>query len=189
MTRNDPRILTARTPLRKTDLFVGTIIDCSGSMQARDNIDRARRFGVLIAEAVRHLPGVEARFFGFTDSVIYDAGDKDDCHVTALEADGGNNDAAALYHAANVAFASKQRAKILIMISDGLPTQCSVAALRNLVTELTQKRGIVCAQVAVIRLEEICFPHYVLLDDEQLDVAVAKFGRMIADLARRSLAS
>ncbi len=189
VTRNDPRILVARTPIRRTDLFVGTIVDCSGSMQVRNNIDRARRFAVLVAEAVRHLPGVEARFFGFTDSVIYDAGDKDDCHVTALETSGGNNDAAALYHAASVALASKQRAKILIMISDGLPTECSVAALRNLVTELTHRRGIVCAQVAVNELEEVCFPHYVLLDDEQMDVAVAKFGRMIADLARRSLAS
>jgi len=189
VTRNDPRILVARTPLRKTDLFLGTIVDCSGSMQARDNISRARRFAVLVAESVRNLQGVEARFFGFTDSVIYDAGDKDDCHVTALEAGGGNNDAAALYHAANIALAAPQRAKVLIMISDGLPTECSVAALRNLVTELTRKRGIVCAQVGVIPLEEICFPHYVLINDDQLDVAVAKFGRMIADLARRSLAS
>ncbi len=189
VTRNDPRILIARTPIRKTDLFVGTIVDCSGSMQARDNIGRAKRFAVLVAEAVRHLPGVEARFFGFTESVIYDAGTKTDCHVAALQAGGGNNDAAGLYYAANIAMAAPQRAKILIMISDGLPTDCSVAALRNLVTELTRRRGIVCAQVGVIQLEEICFPHYVLIDDDQLDVAVAKFGRMIAELARRSLAS
>jgi nitric oxide reductase activation protein len=121
--------------------------------------------------------------------VIYDAGTKADCHVAALEAGGGNNDAGALFHAAEVAMAAPQRAKILIMISDGLPTDCSVAALRNLVTELTRRRGIVCAQVGVIQLEEICFPHYVLIDDDQLDVAVAKFGRMIAELARRSLAS
>src|SRR5213075_1262955 len=110
------------------------------SMQARDNIGRARRFAVLVSEAVRQLQGVEARFFGFTDSVIYDAGDKNDCGVTALQSGGGNNDAAALYHAATVALAAPQRAKVLIMISDGLPTECSVAALRNLVTELTRKR-------------------------------------------------
>ena len=73
------------------------------------------------------------------------------------------------------------------MISDGLPTECSVAALRGLVDELTKRRGIVCAQVAVRKLEEECFPHYVVLDDHELDVAVARFGRMIGDLARRSL--
>ncbi|MBA3461525.1 MAG: hypothetical protein H0T46_16305, partial [Deltaproteobacteria bacterium] len=188
VTRGDPKILVARTPVRRTDLFLGTIIDCSGSMQAGQNIERARKFGVLIAEAVRPLPGVEARFFGFTDSVIYDAGDAKDCDVTALKADGGNNDAAALLHVANIAAHSRKRARVLVMISDGLPTECSVSALRGLVTTLTKRRGIVCAQVAVRRLEEECFPNYVVLDDAEIDVAVARFGRMIGDLARKVLA-
>jgi hypothetical protein len=189
VTRNDPRILIARTPVRRTDLFLGTLIDCSGSMSAGKNIERARRFAVLIAEAVRPLQGVEARFFGFTDSVIYDAGDALDCGVTSLVASGGNNDAAALFHAANIAAASRKRARVLVMISDGLPTECSVAALRNLATQLSRRKGIVCAQVAVRRLEEECFPHHVVLDDAEINVAVARFGRMIADLARKGLAS
>ncbi|MDX2092026.1 MAG: hypothetical protein SFX73_29450 [Kofleriaceae bacterium] len=187
VTRGDPKILIARRPVRRTDLFLGTVIDCSGSMSAGRNIDRAKRFGVLISEAVRALPGVEARFFGFTDSVIYDAGDASACDVTALRADGGNNDAAALLHVAHVAAGSRKRARVIVMISDGLPTECSVAALRGLVTTLTKRKGIVCAQVAVRRLEEECFPNYVVLDDEQLDVAVARFGRMIGDLARKVL--
>src|SRR5262249_42418694 len=91
VTRNDPRILIARTPTRRTDLFLGTLVDCSGSMQAGDNIDRARRFAVMVAEAVRPLPGVEARFFGFTDSIIYDAGDARDCGVVGLAANRGPN--------------------------------------------------------------------------------------------------
>jgi hypothetical protein len=74
-----------------------------------------------------------------------------------------------------------------VMISDGLPTSCSVASLRGLVTTLSRRKGIVCAQVAVRPLEEKCFPHYVVLDDDRLDVAVARFGRMIADLTRRAL--
>jgi len=73
------------------------------------------------------------------------------------------------------------------MISDGLPTECSVASLKNLVTELTNRRGIVCAQIALRKLEEECFPHHVVLDDHELDVAVARFGRMIGDLCRRVL--
>ncbi len=189
VTRNDPRILIARNPQRRTDLFLGTLVDCSSSMMAGQNLERAKRFAVLVAEAVRKLPGVEARFFGFTDSIIYDAGDAAHCGVVGLTASGGNNDAAALYHAANVALSAPQRAKVLVMISDGLPTDCSVAALRSLVVHLTRRRQIVCAQVAVRKLEEVCFPHYVVLDDGQLDIAVAKFGRMIGDLARRSLSS
>lgn len=189
VTRGDPRILQARTPVRRTDLFLGTVIDCSGSMTAGNNLERARKFAILIAEAVKPLRGVDARFWGFTDSTIYDAGDAQDCHVTGLVSDGGNNDAAALFHAAAAAMASKRKAKVVVMISDGLPTECSVAALRTLATTLTKRKGVVCAQVAVRPIEEDCFQHHVLLDDAQVDVSVAKFGRLIGDLARRVLGS
>jgi hypothetical protein len=188
VTRNDPRILKARQPVRRTDLFLGVLVDCSSSMTAGQNIDRAKRFAVLVSEAVRPLPGVESRFFGFSDTAIFDAGSAQECDVTGLRASGGNNDAAGLFHAANVALGSQRRARVLVMISDGLPTQCSVAALRGLVQHLTRRRGIVCAQVAVRPLEEECFPHHVLLDDANVDLAVARFGRMIGDLARRVLA-
>src|SRR5262249_9611060 len=179
VTHGDPRILIARTPVRRTDLFLGTVIDCSGSMQLGQNIERARRFGVLVAEAVRPLPGVEARFFGFTSSAIYDAGSPDDCGVVALKADGGNNDAAALFHVASVAAASRRRARVLVMISDGLPTECSVAALRGLVRQLSRRRNIMCAQVAVRPLEAVCFPHYVVLADTQPDVAGPSVSRVV----------
>ncbi|HKE15969.1 MAG TPA: vWA domain-containing protein [Kofleriaceae bacterium] len=189
VTRGDPRILIARQPVRRNDLFLGTLIDCSSSMSSAGNIERARRFAVLIAEAVRPLAGVEARFFGFNDTVIFDAGDAADCSVAALTADGGNNDAAALLHAAGVASESRRRARVLVMISDGLPTKCSVAALRGMVGQLTRRRGILCAQVAVRPLEEVCFPDYVVLDDDELEVATARFGRMVGKLARRALSS
>jgi hypothetical protein len=189
VTHGDPRILVAREPVRRTDLFLGVIIDCSGSMSAGGNIERAKKFGVLVAEACRGLTGVDAHFFGFTESTIFDAGDSADCAVTALRADGGNNDAAALYYVASRAAMSRRRAKILVMVSDGLPTNCSVDALRALVTELSRRRGIVCAQVAVRALDEVCFPHYVVLDDANPDVAIARFGRMIAMLASKALTS
>ena len=96
--------------------LLGTLIDCSGSMQVGANLDRAKRFAALIAEAVRPLRGVEARFFGFTDATIFDAGDADDCGVAALECGGGNNDAAALWHAASLAASSPRRARVLVDI-------------------------------------------------------------------------
>ena len=185
--RQDPRMLVARELEIHSDLFIGVLIDCSGSMGLRDLLDKARRFAVLIAEAVRGLRGVEARFWGFTDSVIWDAGDADRCSVTSLETSGGNNDAAALYHAAQIAAGSRRRARLLVMISDGLPTQCSVQALRNLVDQLGRRQQIVCAQVAVRPLEEVCFPHYVLLADEPVELATVRFGELVSKLARRAL--
>jgi hypothetical protein len=187
VTRRDPRMLVARETELANDLFVGTVIDCSSSMDAFDNIEKAKRFGVLVAEAVRDLPGVEARFFGFTDRVIYDAGDGGRCAVTSMEAGGGNNDAAALYHAARAASVSPRRTRVLVMISDGLPTECSTAALRALVVDLGRK-GFICAQVAVHPLEEVCFPNYVLLDEKSMDASVARFGDLIMKLVTRGRA-
>ena len=158
-------------------------------MDYNDNIEKAKMFGALLAEAVNGLEGVDLRLFGFTDALIYDAGDQKRPAVHALQAGGGNNDAAALWHAAQVAQASHRKAKVLVMISDGLPTECSAAALRGLATRLTNRQKICCAQVAVQPLQEICFPHYILLDEADVGTSVRRFGTTIARLVKRALSS
>lgn len=185
--RGDPRLLIARELRVQTDLFLGVVIDCSGSMQIDEKIERAKLFGTMLAEASRGLRGLDLRLFGFTDSVIFDAGNATHCAVHALHAGGGNNDAAALWHAALAARATRRRAKLLVMISDGLPTECSVAALRALVTRLTNRLKICCAQVAVQPLEEVMFPHYVVLEDADPEASVRRFGEIVARLVRRAL--
>jgi len=184
ITRGDPRILIARRTVLRADLFLGVVIDCSGSMSVAGSMTRAQLFAALIAEAARGLDGIDARFFGFTDTVIYDAGTAERCAVAALDPDGGNNDAAALWYVSRVAMASRRSARLLVMISDGAPTECSVSALRALVSRLTAG-GIACAQVAVQPIQDVCFPDYVLVDDEDLSDAVARFGRVIARLVRK----
>jgi len=185
--RNEPRVLLQRELETRTDLFIGIVIDCSGSMASRDNMERARQFGMLLSEACSGLQGVDLRVFGFTDKVIYDCGDAKRCAAYSLRANGGNNDAAALFHAANVARASNRRAKLLVMISDGLPTECTVAALRELVQTLGRRYHMVCAQVAVQPLAEICFPHYVVCNDPTIEQTVTRFGRVVMGLVRKTL--
>jgi hypothetical protein len=187
--RGDPRVLMSRAKHISADVFIGIVIDCSGSMASRGNMERAKHFAVLIAEAAATLRGVDVRVFGFTDKIIYDCGDARRCAAHTLQATGGNNDAAALWHAANVAKASQRRAKLLVMISDGLPTECSVAALKGLVDLLTRRERMVCAQVAVQPLTEVCFPHYVVVQDEDADVAVRKFGEILVRLVGRAIAA
>lgn len=182
----DPRFLQARTPKPAADIFLGVLVDCSGSMSG-DRIEKARLFGSLLAEAVRGLPWVDLRIFGFTDQVIYDAGDARRSAVEGLRAGGGNNDAAALWHAAQEALASPRRTKLLIMISDGLPTECSVAALRALVTRLTTRHRVACAQVAVHPISEVCFPHYIELNHADLIASVRAFGDTVVRLVRKTL--
>ncbi|MCE9532012.1 MAG: HEAT repeat domain-containing protein [Planctomycetes bacterium] len=185
--RGDPRMLIARELHIITDLFIGVVIDCSGSMANNANIEKAKLFGTLIAEAGRSYPGVDVRLFGFTDRVVYDAGNANRCAVHALEAGGGNNDAAGLWHAALAAKASRRRAKLLVMISDGAPTECSVTALRSLVTRLTKRMKMCCAQVAVCPLDHQCFPNHILLDSENVDASVIQFGNVMAKLVQKAL--
>ncbi|MGF1466824.1 MAG: hypothetical protein ACFCGT_11890 [Sandaracinaceae bacterium] len=188
VTRGDPRMLVGRRTVRRTDLYLGLLVDCSSSMRG-PSIERARAFGVLVVEAVAGLAGVELGLFGFTERVIYDAGDAARPAVASLRASGGNNDAAALFHVAQVAKRSRRRAKVLVMVSDGLPTECSVLALRTLVQRLTRREGMLCAQVAVRPLEEVCFPHYVLVDDGDYGRAVRRFGRIVQRLVQAAQTS
>lgn len=185
--RGDPRLLRAREIELTSDLFLGVVVDCSGSMSG-PNIARAMRFAVLVAEAARGLAGVDARFFGFTDQIIWDAGTAERCAASSLVAGGGNNDAGALDYVANIAARSRRRSRLIVMISDGLPTECSVGALRGVVRSLTRRHHTCCAQVAVRPISEICFPHYVLLDEENLDAAVRRFAGLIARLVGQALA-
>ena len=73
------------------------------------------------------------------------------------------------------------------MISDGSPTGCSVAALTALVQRLTRRMKILCAQVAVRPLDDICFPHHVLLEEGSIDDSVKRFGTIIMKLVRQAL--
>jgi hypothetical protein len=162
-------------------------IDCSGSMGG-ESIEKARLFGTLLAEALRGQLGIDLRLFGFEHHVIYDVGTAHRCAVQKLRAGGGNNDAAALWHVAGVARKSRRRGKLLVMISDGLPSNCTVNALRALVRRLTRQKYC-CAQVAVQPLAEVCFPHYVLLQGEDMNTSVRQFGAVVVRLVGQALAN
>lgn len=185
--QGDPRVLKIREPQLETDLFIGILIDCSGSMAYQEHIEKAKVFAALMAEAARGMASVEVKVLGFTDSTIYDCGNANQPGISGLAAGGGNNDAAALWHAAQLAIQSKRKAKLLVMISDGLPTECSTEALKQLVDKLTLRWGICCAQVAVQPLEVVCFPNYVVLDASNTAKATREFGRVIARLIRKAI--
>lgn len=183
----DPRILRARRDVPGSDLFIGVLIDCSSSMRLNGHIEKAKLFSVMLAEAVRGMPGVELSLTGFSADTLFDAGNADRCCVAGLVAHGGNNDAAALWHGALRARKSLRKCRLLVMISDGLPTECSAAALRALAHRLASQAHIVCAQIAVQPLADVCFPHYVELGESHPDAAVRRFGEIVAGLARKTI--
>lgn len=165
----------------RPDLYLGVLIDRSGSM-AGDKIERAKAFGILLAESARGLPGISGHVNAFDEDTFYRLGDFRHCAVAALESGGGNNDAGALHKAALLALKSGKKNRLIIMISDGSPTRCSFEALKALVEKLTRHYGIVCAQVAVETMSHIAFPHFVDLSQYPLDEAVSRFGRLLMKL-------
>ena len=185
--RGDPRILRARKNTHKTDLFLGVLIDCSDSMKINDNLEKAKLFSCLIAHAAKGMQGIHVRFFGFNHNTIFDAGNPQKCAVPELRAEGGNNDAAALWYASRLAQASFCKARLLVMLSDSSPTECSTAALHALIKRLTNRMNISCAQIALRSLEESPFPHYVELPEMDLQHSVRRFGEIITRMIHKVL--
>ncbi|HEY4220499.1 MAG TPA: vWA domain-containing protein, partial [Myxococcota bacterium] len=184
----DPRLLVRRKPVPAADLFIGIVVDCSGSMASEKSMDKARVFATSLAEAARGKAGVDVRIFGFTDTVIFDAGDAQHCAAHALAASGGNNDAAGLWYAAVAAKRSRRAKRLLVMVSDGLPTECSASSLRALSSRL-ERGGVLTAQVAVRPISERCFKHYVEILGDDVDDAARRFARVVSKLVRKTVGS
>ncbi len=176
-----PDVLVHTEDRRAGRFYVGLLIDRSGSMAGAE-LDLAKRFAVLLAEAARGLPGVTGHVNAFDDSTFWRLGDFRRNAVAALTAGGGNNDAGALQRAAHLAMDSGRPNRLLVMISDGSPTECSVDALRGTVSALQRRHGIVCAQVAVAHLKQVAFPHFLDVTEMPTSEATSRFGRLLQRL-------
>ena len=165
------------------DAYIGILIDRSGSMRG-EKLERAKAFGALVAESARGLRGIDGHVNAFDGDTFHVLGGFERNAIASLTADEGNNDAGGLARSAEMALRSCKRNKLLIMVSDGSPSECTLDSLKNLVAHLTRNCGIVCAQAAVDEMEGIAFPHYVDLSQYSFDEAVARFGNLLMELTR-----
>jgi len=175
------RLMVGNRELDARDLYLGILIDRSGSMNGK-KMELAKAFAVLLGESAGHLSGIEGHVNAFDDNTFYTLGTLKNHAAASLEAGGGNNDSGALLWAAELALMSRRKKRLIVMISDGYPAECSFASLKALVETLTRKHGILCAQVAVYNITNIAFPHFTDLSQMPFDEAVSHFGRMIRKL-------
>lgn len=173
-------MLVGRQDTDRTDAYIGVLIDRSGSMRG-EKIELARRFGALVAESAAGVRRIVGHVSAFDDSTFYELGGLTRNAIASLDSGAGNNDAGGLERAAELARQSGKRNKMIIVVSDGSPTQCTVQALQGLVDKLTRE-GIILAQAAVDQVEHDCFRHAIDLSKEPMDRAVARFGRMLTRL-------
>jgi len=179
-----PNLLVGSREVIDPDLYLGILIDRSGSMRGQE-LNRAKAFGALVCESARLLPGIEGHVNAFDDDTFYNLGDFEHNSIAGLTAGGGNNDAGGMQRAAKLAFQSRKENRLLVMISDGMPTACSFESLQNLVSRLGKESGVICAQVAVSSLEQFAFPSYVDLSLCSFDESVARFGKLLVRLTAR----
>jgi len=84
-----------------------------------------------------------------------------------------------LWHLAEQSSRSGKRLKILVMVSDGLPVECSWDSLHELVCKL-EDENFVCVQVAVDEIENPAFERFFIdLTKCTMDEAVVEFGQML----------
>lgn len=179
-----PDVLVRTWEEQGADAYLGLLVDRSGSMSGA-RIERARRFATLVADAAAGVPGLHGHIHAFDDTTLYRLGDFRRHSIAGLTAGGGNNDAGALHRAAELALASGKRNRLVVMISDGQPTQCTFASLRQLVATLGRVHGVATAQVAVAPLQHVAFPHYFDLSPLDQGAAVRAFGTVLARLTAR----
>lgn len=123
------------------DVLVGVLIDTSASMQTDDRLGRAQRVAALLAECLRDCAQVEAAFVGY-DQGVYPCGGPDEHALGSLVPSGKTNEAGALDYLRRHHLESPRRRKLVVVLSDGLPTDCSVESVRWLVRSLEKELGV-----------------------------------------------
>ena len=179
---SSPNLLVSSLHHALPDGYIGILIDSSSSM-AGEKMGLAKAFGALVAESAKAIRGLDGHVNAFDDDTFCRLGDFQRNSIATLWAEGRNNDAGALERAADLALLSRRRHKLILMISDGCPTECSVESLEALVDKITDAFGIVCVQVGVEPIPKVVFPNYVDLSKYPMDEAVARFGRLIVKLS------
>ncbi len=169
-------------------------LDCSTSMtsatqslQPGEKFILGKFFALVLEQAVINLPGVSARFWGFTDKVIYDCGGPGEGRITGLTIGGGNNDAAMLWHMGQSAAASGKDIKILLMLSDGQPSDCSWLSLRNLVLKFEQE-GMIPWNFALDVIKIPAFERFFTdLVGQSREEAIVTMGTILAAIAEEGI--
>ncbi len=174
----------------KASVHLEVALDCSSSMNsatltlsAGEKFRLGKLFAMVLEQAVINLPGVSAHFWGFTSDTIFDCGVAGERRVSGLVCNGGNNDAAMLWKMGQSARDSGKDVKILLMLSDGQPSECSWLALRNLVNKFEQD-GMIPWNFALDVIRTPAFERFFTdLVGQTKDEAVMTMGQILASIA------
>jgi hypothetical protein len=156
------------------------LMDTSASMGAHDRFDRALEITSLIAACLVRCPGARSRFLGFNQNMFL-CGDHHLPAFDALAPAGKTNEAAALDFAARKLQEDPAIRKVVVVLSDGLPTACSVASSTAMARRL-ETQGVRLLYLAMGPQEHSAYNH-VVDATSPVDVRFAiDLGRMLQGL-------
>ena len=129
-------IWSQKTITRLPDVAVGILVDQSGSMSCSRKIEQAREMCIVLAEAVKQIPGMHLHIYGHTanrqgrsDLQLFehysshgDARSADLGGLGAIEACSNNYDGYAIKETAQRLSQDPAKKKYLFIIADGLPS-------------------------------------------------------------------
>jgi hypothetical protein len=138
------------------DVLVCVLIDTSASMQTDGRLARAQQVATLLAGCLEECPGVESVFLGYNQN-IFQCGSHESHALTSLAPAGKTNEAAALDYLRKHHLDTPRRRKVVIVLTDGLPTYCSVESVRWLVRALEKEQG---ARFLYAALADVEHPAY-----------------------------
>ncbi|HEY9787167.1 MAG TPA: hypothetical protein V6D17_17390 [Candidatus Obscuribacterales bacterium] len=175
----------------KPSVHIEVALDCSSSMNSAtvslkpgEKFALGKFFALVLEQAMVNLPGVSGHLWGFTDRTIYDCGTPGEGRVSGLVCAGGNNDAAMLWHMGQSAAQSGKDVKILLMLSDGQPSECSWLSLHNLVLQFEQE-GMIPWNFALDVIQIPAFERFFTdLVGQSMEEAVITMGETLASIAQ-----
>lgn len=165
------------------DVTIGILIDTSASMNTDERLARAKAMASLLGLCLSECPNVNTAFVGYNQN-LYLCGTHEDLSVSSLEPAGKTNEAAALAYLRDEYFATARRRKLGIVLSDGLPTACSVESVRWLVRSTEKESGVRFLYGALSQQEHPAYHHRVDLAGPLDCDSIRAFGRAILGLLR-----
>lgn len=181
----DSQIFVDEIEKPRTSLHFDVLVDCSSSQEeATTNLRkgekflRSKAFALAIEEAIRGRRGVSGRLWGYDDKTIYDCGVAGDNRISGLTVSGGgNNDAGALFQVTQTAGGKSKR--VVVIISDAQPADCSWGALHELGFTL-MRQGVTVVQVLTEDCDDPALSwHVVDIYSQSLSKASSFLGRIL----------
>jgi hypothetical protein len=166
------------------DTHLSVLIDTSASMKTEGRLDKARTIATTLAVCLDECPNIESAFFGYNNSLYLCGSHGQGLSVGGLQPNGKTNEAAALDFIHREFSTIPSRNKIVIVLSDGQPTSCSVDSVSAVVERMAKRDGFQFVCVMLGPEQHPAYRNTVKIDGTLDRAAIISFGQSLATVLK-----